>query len=69
MEISKLKLELYDLAAIILPGFFLMAEFAVVFLGFPRMLAYGGNPRGRSSLSCCCFRLPWVTWCKRPETD
>ena len=26
MEISKLKLELYDLAAIILPGFFLITE-------------------------------------------
>ena len=45
MEISKLKLELYDLAAIILPGFFLIAEFIVVFLGWPRTLACVGNSR------------------------
>ena len=47
MEISKLKLEFYDLAAIILPGLFLIAEFVVaLFLGFPQMLCLcSGNPR------------------------
>jgi hypothetical protein len=46
MEISKLKLDLYDLAAIILPGFFLMAEFAVLFIGFPRTLTYARDIHG-----------------------
>jgi hypothetical protein len=46
MEISKLKLELYDLAAIILPGFFLMAEFTVLFVGLPRTLAYAREIHG-----------------------
>jgi hypothetical protein len=46
MEISKLKLELYDLAAIILPGFFLMAEFTVLFVGWPRTLTYARDIRG-----------------------
>lgn len=59
MEISKLKLELYDLAAIILPGFFLIAEFVVVFLGFPQMLAYARGIRGAelTLLLLCSFAL------------
>lgn len=40
MEISKLKLELYDLAAIILPGIFLMAEIVALISGFPRLVLY-----------------------------
>jgi hypothetical protein len=40
MEVSKLKLELYDLAAIILPGFFLMGELVALIKGFPQLLAY-----------------------------
>jgi hypothetical protein len=59
MEISKLKLELYDLAAIILPGFFLIAEFVVLFLGFPQMLAYARGIRGAelTPLLLCSFAL------------
>lgn len=38
MEISKIKLELYDLAAIILPGIFLMAEFVATLNGFHALL-------------------------------
>jgi hypothetical protein len=59
MEISKLKLELYDLAAIILPGFFLIAEFVVLFLGFPQMLAYARGARGAelTLLLLCSFAL------------
>jgi hypothetical protein len=59
MEISKLKLELYDLAAIILPGFFLMAEFTVLFIGFPRTLAYAQESHGAelTLLLLCSFAL------------
>jgi hypothetical protein len=59
MEISKLKLELYDLAAIILPGFFLIAEFVVLFLGLPQMLAYARGTRGAelTLLLLCSFAL------------
>ena len=35
MELSKLKLELYDLAAIILPGFFLIGELLAPVKGLP----------------------------------
>ena len=35
MELSKLKLELYDLAAIILPGFFLIGELFALVKGLP----------------------------------
>ena len=34
-ELSKLKLELYDLAAIILPGFFLIGELFALVKGIP----------------------------------
>jgi hypothetical protein len=59
MEVSKLKLELYDLAAIILPGFFLMAEFTVLFVGFPRTLAYAREIHGAelTLLLLCSFAL------------
>jgi hypothetical protein len=59
MEISKLKLELYDLAAIILPGFFLMAEFTVLFIGFPQTLAYAREIHGAelTLLLLCSFAL------------
>lgn len=40
MEISKIKLELYDLAAIILPGIFLLAEFEATLNGFHALLAH-----------------------------
>jgi hypothetical protein len=59
MEISKLKLELYDLAAIILPGFFLMAESTVLFVGWPRTLAYARDIHGAelTLLLLCAFAL------------
>ena len=59
MEISKLKLELYDLAAIILPGFFLIAEFAGLLMGFPQMFAYAREIRGAevTLLLLCSFAL------------
>jgi hypothetical protein len=59
MEISKLKLELYDLAAIILPGFFLMAEFNVLFIGWPRTLTYARDIHGAelTLLLLCSFAL------------
>lgn len=59
MEISKLKLELYDFAATILPGFFLMAEFTVLFIGILRTLAYVREIRGAELilLLLCSFAL------------
>jgi hypothetical protein len=59
MEISKLKLELYDLAAIILPGFFLLAEFTTLFVGWPRTLAYARSIHGPelTLLLLCSFAL------------
>jgi hypothetical protein len=59
MEISKLKLELYDLAAIILPGFFVMAEFTVLLVGWSRTLAYVGDIHGAelTLLLLCSFAL------------
>ncbi len=59
MEISKLKLELYDLAAIILPGFFLIAEFVTLFIGFPRMLANARQIHGAelTLVLLCSFAL------------
>jgi hypothetical protein len=59
MELSKLKLELYDLAAIILPGFFLMAEFVVLCVGFPQMLTYVRGIHGAelTLLLVCSFAL------------
>jgi hypothetical protein len=59
MEISKLKLELYDLAAIILPGFFLMAEFTVLFVGWPRTLTYARDIHGAelTLLLLCSFAI------------
>ena len=40
MELSKLKLELYDLAAIVLPGFFLIGELLALLQGFPQVFLY-----------------------------
>jgi len=59
MEISKLKLELYDLAAIILPGFFLIVEFAILWGGFSRTLEYAREIRGSelTLLLLCSFTL------------
>ena len=59
MEISKLKLELYDLAAIILPGFFLMAEFTLLFVGWPRTLTYARDIHGAelTLLLLCSFAV------------
>jgi hypothetical protein len=59
MEISKLKLELYDLAAIILPGFFLMAECTVLFVGWQRTLTYARDIHGAelTLLLLCSFAL------------
>ena len=59
MEISKLKLELYDLATIILPGFFLIAEFTVLFVGWPRTLTYARDIHGAelTLLLLCSFAI------------
>jgi hypothetical protein len=59
MEISKLKLELYDLAAIILPGFFLITEFTTLFVGWPRTIAYARDIHGAelTLLLLCSFAL------------
>ena len=59
MEISKLKLELYDLAAIILPGFFLTAEIFALFMGFPWALAFARDIRAAelTLLLLCSFAL------------
>jgi hypothetical protein len=40
MDLSKLKLELYDLAAIVLPGFFLIGELLALLKGFPQVFLY-----------------------------
>jgi hypothetical protein len=59
MEISKLKLELYDLAAIILPGLFLIAEFVALFMGFQQLLSYARGFHGAelTLLLLCSFAL------------
>ena len=59
MEVSKLKLELYDLAAIILPEFFLMAELLALIKGVPEMLAYVRAIHGAelTLLLLCSFAL------------
>lgn len=59
MEISKLKLELYDLAAIILPGLILIAELSLLFIGSPRTLAYVRDLHGAelTLLLLCAFAL------------
>jgi hypothetical protein len=59
MELSKLKLELYDLAAIILPGLFLMAELLALLNGLPLVLAYlqSVSGAGLTLLLLCSFAL------------
>jgi len=59
MEVSKLKLELYDLAAIILPGVFLMAELVALIKGVPEMLTYVRGIHGAelTLLLLCSFAL------------
>jgi hypothetical protein len=59
MEVSKLKLELYDLAAIILPGIFLLAELVALLKGFPQLFMYLRAIRGAelTLLLLCSFAL------------
>ena len=59
MEVSKLKLELYDLAAIILPRVFLMAELVALLKGFPQMFLYLRSVGGAelTLLLLCSFAL------------
>lgn len=59
MELSKLKLELYDLAAIVLPGFFLIGELFALVKGLPPVFVSLQSVSGAelTLLILCSFAL------------
>ena len=57
MELTKLKVELYDIAAIVVPGLFCLAEVWTALFGAQSLLRFVHDLKGTELTPCCAVQL------------